>query len=265
MRTVRPRRDRTALGSAGVTSRARPERPLLLVAATGAELEPLCSALREVRPRDVPGWPGGVEGSLDGRAVVLARCGVGKASAAGAVSAYAADVFPSAVLMTGIAGAYVGAFVAVGAVVCAASEFDLDAGLLGSMGMASLAEVPLALVSSDLTGAEPAYQRFATDADWTERLAAACGTVPVGFASSDAISADLDVAAERAARSGAAVESMEGAGAALVCVRLGLPFAEVRGVSNVAGVRDKQAWDVPTAIRAAGQALRTALRRDRSG
>jgi futalosine hydrolase len=53
---------------------------------------------------------------------------------------------------------------------------------------------------------------------------------------------------------------MEGFGAALACARLGLPFAEVRGVSNVAGVRDKAAWDVPSAIRASSSAVRAALR-----
>ena len=53
---------------------------------------------------------------------------------------------------------------------------------------------------------------------------------------------------------------MEGVGAALACARLGLPFGEVRGVSNVAGVRDKAAWEIGRAIDAATSALLVALR-----
>lgn len=245
-----------------MTARSRADGPLLIVAATDDELAPLSAALRQTSELPLGGWTGAMAGMLENRAVVLVTTGVGKASAAGSVATFASLVGPTAVLMTGIAGAYVGAFLAVGGAVCADSEFDLDAGLLSSTGMTSLAEVPLPRLPAVRVGAEPAYERFATDAAWTERLAAACGTVPVGFATSDAVSADLDVAAERAARSGASIESMEGAGAALVCARLGLPFAEIRGVSNVAGVRDKRAWDVPAAVRAATNALTTAIRRE---
>ena len=79
------------------------------------------------------------------------------------------------------------------------------------------------------------------------------------FATSDAISGDLDVAALRFEASDAAIESMEGAGAALACHHLDLPFAELRGVSNIAGVRDKSQWQVDAALKAMSRALVTAL------
>ena len=46
---------------------------------------------------------------------------------------------------------------------------------------------------------------------------------------------------------------------ALTCARLGVPFAQVRGVSNVAGVRDKTAWQIGPARAAAARALRRAV------
>jgi len=55
------------------------------------------------------------------------------------------------------------------------------------------------------------------------------------------------------------IESMEGAAAAQVADRLGLPFAEVRGVSNLVGERDKRAWDLRSAIAHSCRALRALL------
>ena len=48
------------------------------------------------------------------------------------------------------------------------------------------------------------------------------------------------------------VESMEGAAAAHVCALYGVPFLEVRGISNLVGDRDRAAWDVEGAAARAG-------------
>lgn len=231
--------------------------PLAIVAATAGEVEPLRSRLEEATSLSLPGCQSAWRGRLSGRSVIVATCGVGTVAAAGAAVGLAAGVRPTALLMTGIAGTYAGAFVPVGAAVAAASEFDLDAGVLFSNGWSSLASVPLARGHGP---DGPLFDTVPTDAGWRDALAAACGTVPLPFATSDAVSGDLDVAAERSERSGASLESMEGFGAALACARLGLRFAEVRGVSNVAGVRDKAAWDVRGAIAAAGDAVLRTLR-----
>lgn len=230
--------------------------PLALIAATQGELAPLLARLDHPSTISVLGTDAAWRGRLVGRSVVLAVCGVGTVAAAGATVGLVARFDPSAVIMTGIAGAYVGAFVPVGGAVTASSEFDLDAGVGTITGMRSLATVPLARGQGP---AGPLYDQVVTDPAWRDRLAAASGTVALPFATSDAIAGDLDTAAERASRSGASVESMEGFGAALACARLDVPFAEIRGVSNVAGVRDKEAWDIPGAVRAATTALLDAL------
>lgn len=58
-----------------------------------------------------------------------------------------------------------------------------------------------------------------------------------------------------ALRWGAQVESMEGAAFARVALAYGIPAAELRAVSNPAGVRDKGAWKVAKAVRALEQTL----------
>jgi len=227
-----------------------------VIAATEGELAPLRASVDGPEIVALPGSDGAWRGRIAGRPLVLAVSGVGTVAAATTVAALAAHVAPSAVLVTGIAGAYVGAFVPVGVAVAAASEHDLDAGVLGRNEQVSLATIALPRGEGP---DGPIFEHLPTDPGWRSVLARACGTVALPFATSDAISGDLDVAAARAARSGAAIESMEGVGAALACARLGLPFGELRGVSNVAGVRDKAAWDVPAALRAATRALRIAL------
>jgi futalosine hydrolase len=241
-----------------VSGAGAPDGPLLVLAASEGELAELRRALAEAEAAGLPGWPQAWRGRLDGHPTLLAATGVGKAAAAAATAAFALRERPRACLLTGIAGAYAGAFVPVGAAACASEEIDLDAGVAGEGGVAPLHEPQVARAADDGAGG-PLYERVATDPAWTARLQEACGLVAQRFATSDAVAGDLDVAAARATRSGAALESMEGAAVALACARLGLPFAEVRGVSNVAGVRDKAAWRVGPALAAAARALRRAV------
>jgi futalosine hydrolase len=60
-------------------------------------------------------------------------------------------------------------------------------------------------------------------------------------------------------RWGALAESMEGAAAAQVCALFGVPFLEVRGISNAVGDRDRSKWQVERAAEAAGWAAVTLL------
>lgn len=45
------------------------------------------------------------------------------------------------------------------------------------------------------------------------------------------------------------VESMEGAAFFEACLRRGVPFAEIRAVSNAVGETDRSRWDIPLALR----------------
>ena len=56
---------------------------------------------------------------------------------------------------------------------------------------------------------------------------------------------------------GAAIENMEGAGVALVCRQLGLPFSELRAVSNLVGPREPKTWQVRAPLRRLGALIRT--------
>ena len=55
-------------------------------------------------------------------------------------------------------------------------------------------------------------------------------------------------AREIAQRTGARAEAMEGAAVATVARTLGVAFAEVRAISNTAGDRERQRWDIASAL-----------------
>jgi nucleoside phosphorylase len=62
------------------------------------------------------------------------------------------------------------------------------------------------------------------------------------------------LARERGA-TGAVAESMEGAAVAFAATLFGLPFAEVRGISNLCGPREGARFDLATAVRNASAVL----------
>jgi len=141
---------------------------------------------------------------------------------------------PPHIVNCGVGGAYPGAGLSVGDVVCAESERYGDFGAESAGGFLDLAELGLpGALALDLF---PAARRapFVTCATCT-------GTA--------------ERARAIAARTGGAVESMEGAAIVQVARRFGVPVGEVRGISNEAGDRDRASWRVDEAAAAAAKAL----------
>jgi futalosine hydrolase len=56
------------------------------------------------------------------------------------------------------------------------------------------------------------------------------------------------VAGERFQRYGAYAENMEGSAVAHACRRFETPMVECRGISNVAGIRAKETWQLEKSI-----------------
>ena len=72
-------------------------------------------------------------------------------------------------------------------------------------------------------------------------------------------SATDPLAAELGARTGAAVETMEGAAIGLACAAAGVPWAQLRAVSNLTGDRARAGWDLARAVGALHGAIRAVL------
>lgn len=198
-------------------------------------------------------------GRLAGVPAVITAGGIGKANTAAAIAGVHALMRVQAVLQLGIGGAYpltTGADpLDLGSVAIADSEYDLDLGVGLGAGWRGLESIGFASVATD----PPTYNLFRCDPGVTATAASVTGSPVLPFATSDSVTSDASRAAWIAATTGARIESMEGAAAAQVCLALGLPFLEVRAISNEVGVRDKRLWQVHEGIAAAAGAALTAL------
>lgn len=64
------------------------------------------------------------------------------------------------------------------------------------------------------------------------------------------VSGHAPTIARRAECFGAAVETMEGAALHYVCLQLGIPFLQVRAISNYVTPRNREAWEIGKAVQA---------------
>jgi futalosine hydrolase len=165
--------------------------------------------------------------------------GVGVAATAAATArllALAEDGF-DALLSAGIAGGVTGR-VAVGGTVVATSSIAADLGADSADGFVSL----------DRLG----FGRARLDAD-PRLLAAATSALPHAVAGpvltvSTVTGTEAGVREVLARHPDAVAEAMEGFGVATAAAQVGLPFGEVRTISNPMGPRDRAAWRIGDAL-----------------
>ena len=175
-------------------------------------------------------------------------CGVGKTGAAAATAARLAQGGVRGVVSFGVAGAYPTEGLAIGDVVVATEIGVLDEGLETGERFVPFAragmEVPGAgwmTCDLSLVAAPPRDAEFRVVHGRVATVSVCAGSARL--------------AAERAA-SGAIAESMEGAAVAYAATLYEVPFAEVRGVSNLCGPREGAPFDLATAVKNAARMLR---------
>ncbi len=223
---------------------------LLLAVAAGSEARATRAALDA--PQETPEWA--LDPCTPG--VDLLRTGIGKANAAGAVARFLDPARHAAVLSAGIAGALpapergsgaIDEFAAdLGEVLVATHSVFADEGLDAPSGFVECAAMGFPL------GAFPG-SGVPTD-DALRRVLAPLGR-PVRLATVSTCSGTDALARRIAARTSAAAEAMEGAAVALVALRLGVAFGEVRVVSNTTGDRPRQRWDLQGALSRLGDVI----------
>jgi futalosine hydrolase len=202
-----------------------------------------------------PGW----EGRLDGARVLLLAAGMGKTNAAHALTALLETHGARAVVGFGIGGAYPGTGLDPGQVALSTACAYGDEGVATPEGWLSPEGIGIPLWG-DL------HETFPADGAWAERtraeLARSGTAARAGLLLTvSCCSGTGALAAEMLRRfPGALAEGMEGAALAHVCAIYGVPFLEVRGISNRVEDRDLARWRISEAAAAAQEGVRAALR-----
>jgi futalosine hydrolase len=241
--------------------------PLALLCAVPLECEALASALaerREVRVGRKPGWAG----RLEEVAVLLLPCGMGKTNAAHALTALLEGGPVRGVLGFGIGGAYPGSGAAVGDLALATAAVYGDEGVHAPSGWLSTKGIGIPLWEE---GTSRAFNVFPVDAAWRARargaLEAAGLAVREGpFVTVSACSGTAALGRAMESRfPGALCEGMEGAALAHVAAIYGVPYLELRGVSNRVEDRDLSRWRIAAAAEAAQRGVRAVVRGEGGG
>jgi futalosine hydrolase len=213
--------------------------PLLVVTAVAAEADAVRAGLRATGRGAARGAgpPGSAQGTVDVETV-----GVGPAAAAAGTArllalAESAGTPYTAVICAGIGGGFPGR-ADVGATVIGARSIAADLGAESPDGFLPLDRLGFGSTTRD---ADPGLRKTLT--------AALPGAVVGDILTLATVTGTAATAARLAAAHPAAVaEAMEGHGAAVAAA--GLPFVELRTISNPVGPRDRAAWRLPDALAA---------------
>jgi futalosine hydrolase len=178
--------------------------------------------------------------SVIGRHEPVLELGVGKLAAALTLTHALTEHRPAAVLSFGLAGAYPSRHLRAGLrglelldVGVVTHEWLADEGVEQPDGFRDLATMGLGEIGP-----------WPSDVDLSDRLVALLGCPRVVGATVSTVSGIDRLSHAYAQRSGAQIETMEGAAVAAVCKRFGVRFAELRVISNFTGDRDRSGWDL---------------------
>ena len=223
---------------------------LLLVSATKIESDAIQSALgnaktaqhagKTVMGRDLCGWQ-----------CTLIHTGIGTVNAAHALTCQLERQTPALVIQFGIGGAYVPTNLPIRSVALATEEVYGDVGVVTPEGWKPADEIGIPLVHDD----PPHFNRFPLDSQLVSTATEICGARCGVFVTVSQCSGVQAVGDSLHARFNGLCENMEGAAAAHICRLYGIPFLEVRGISNLVEDRQPARWDIPGAAAAAQSAL----------
>ena len=230
--------------------------PIIVAASTPLELSLLIAGLSAV-----PVAGGGplrcFRGRSGGGEVLLAVTGIGKVNAACAATALLERYTPALLVNTGCGGACAGSGLAVGDLAIASGESFPEEGVQTPQGWRGLELIGIPVFEGR---GERIFNQIPVDG---ERAAAA-----LNFAREQGVRAGLgpfhtvstcsgtaERGAELLGRYPGICENMEGGALAQVALSYGVPFLEVRGISNLVEDRDLSRWDLQAAVGAAQRFL----------
>jgi len=233
---------------------------ILIAAAVAGELEGVQDSLHDAVTRPV-GEQRITSGRIGQQAVRLVVTGPGMANTVHGLTVAVAAKRPGLILQTGCGGGFSEAGLKNGDVAIAYREIDIHRGREPAGPEEHAGLLPFPVIAKP--GRE-VYNRYPVDAGESRRAekqlqAAFAGSGVQVMRGPFVTVATVTASSARSGllhrQHGALVENMEGAGAVHVAALYGIPFIEIRAVSNRVGVRDKSRWDLPLAFRRCAQAV----------
>lgn len=209
---------------------------LLICAATEREIAPLTDFLQKKE-----GIISGQTFPYNSHQITFLVTGIGGVSTAFSLGKLLQHKSFDWIIQAGIAGAF-SSEIEIGSVWKVKEEYFADLGSETAEGFADLFDLHL----------QNAGQFPFEDKKITALLPVDCSLSllpPLSAISVNRVSGSTPTIAERVEKYNPGLESMEGAAFFYVCKKEGIPFIEVRSVSNHVEIRDSSKWDIGLAVR----------------
>lgn len=203
------------------------------------------------------------QGTLFNCEVALCAGGMGKVNAAHSATLLLSRFSPEALVIFGIGGAYPSSGAKVGDIALASEEIHGDEGVLIAEGFKDTEYMGIPLVQKESAlfyNRFPSCRKLLTAAHKILSPPKMSGRIHTGrFVTLSTCTGTSARARELEARHHALCENMEGAAAAQTAIIHGIPWLEVRGISNMVEDRDLKKWDIPLAAASAQKAVQRIL------
>ncbi len=193
------------------------------------------------------------KGRLFGKSVVVVNTGVGKTNAAQAVTAMLENVEIETIIVGGCGGAYPSSRLGVGDIAVATEEIYGEEGVFIPDGWQSMEYIGVPLLEKRK---KRYFNRFPLDKQMVEKAVETAKRLPAfskgsskprilcgPFITVSQISGSREIGEQLCQRFQAICENMEGAATAHICTLYGIPFLEIRGISNMVEDRKPANWN----------------------
>ncbi len=202
------------------------------------------------------------KGKLSNKNVLLMNTGIGDVNAAHSATCIIEHFQIEYIINSGVGGAYPHSQLKIGDIALASIEIYADKGIISKKGQEGLKKIGIPLVQfgrKKYFNEFPLDKRLAQTAVYHALHSAKMSLSPIpilrgegargkvksgNFVTVSSATGTHNRASELEKRFNAICENMEGAAIAQVCAIYKIPMLEVRGISNIAGERDKKKWNL---------------------
>jgi futalosine hydrolase len=224
---------------------------IALLSSMPFESDHIRSSLRNVKKTRISGKIAS-RGRSSGKSIVLMDTGIGQVNAAHSATVIMEHFRVRLIINIGVGGACPGSGLNIGSVAVATKEIYGDAGVADSEGCRSFRKTGIPLISD---GKKMYFNEFPLDRELAIKVIKSIThsslhipSIKAGnFITLSASSGTDERARGLEKRFKAICENMEGAALAHICRIYKIPLLEIRGISNIAGVRDKRKWNLDLA------------------
>ncbi len=237
---------------------------ILIASAIHPELEYISKSMKQVSRRCI-GNRKIIEGILGNHNIRLLESGPGMVNTIQAITAAVENSKPSMIIQTGCAGAFPESGLKLGDIGIAGEEVDIHLGIEPASAYDAVVELPFPVAIQNGIELKNRYKcdQLLTDYAFqcldrkfrNQEIRAKKGP----FVTVSTITSTDQKAASLFHHYSAIMETMEGSGAAHLCIHYDIPFLEIRAASNMVGERDRSGWDLPLACRRSNEAVMTFL------